>query len=211
MSVKLCFLGHSCFRAECGEFSVVLDPYAPGSVPGLGELHETADLVLCSHDHHDHNCREAVTISDDGRKNNPFRITAVASFHDDQNGALRGKNTITMLEAEGRKIVHFGDVGCMPGPLALEKLQNADVILLPVGGHYTVGPKEAKEIADAVNAKTIVPMHYRSDSFGFDVIGRVEDFLSLYDSCTYLHTDTLTVDDNTPAGVAVLDCKMAKA
>lgn len=203
MGIKLRWLGHSCFRVECEGFSIVLDPFAPGSVPGFEDIRETADLVLCSHEHGDHNYREGVTVRENGVEN-PFRITEIASCHDDQGGALRGKNTITVLEAQGKKLVHFGDVGCMPGPAALEKLRGADVILLPVGGHFTVGPAEAKAIVDAVEPKTVVPMHYRSESFGYDVIGPVEDFLALCGPVSKLDTDTLELGPDTPAGVVVL-------
>lgn len=204
MSVKLRWLGHSCFRVESGDFAVILDPFAPGSVPGYRDIHETADLVLCSHEHGDHNCREAVTVPEGKSKENPFTITAVASFHDDQQGTLRGKNTITVLEAQGVKLVHFGDVGCMPGPAALEKLRGADVILVPVGGHYTVGPEEAKAIADAVEAKTVIPMHYRSDKFGYDVIGPVEDYLNICGDWERVDSDTLELTPNMPRKTLVL-------
>ncbi len=205
MAVKIQWLGHSCFRVECGDFSIVLDPFAPGSVPGCADIRETADLVLCSHEHGDHNYRDGVTIREGG--NNPFRVTEIASYHDDQNGALRGKNTITVLEAEGVKLAHMGDIGCMPGPVVLEKLRGATAILLPVGGHYTVGPVEAKAIVDAVRPKTVIPMHYRSESFGFDVIGTVEDFLALCGPVTRLDSDTLEIGPDTPEGVVVLAYK----
>lgn len=202
MSVKIQWLGHSCFRVESGGFAVVLDPFAPGSVPGLREIHQTAGLVLCSHEHGDHNYWEGVTLVPG---ENPFTVTRLPSFHDDQRGALRGPNQITVLEAEGKKIVHFGDVGCMPDPEVMEKLRGADVILLPVGGHYTVGPSEAKAIADAAEPRTVIPMHYRSDRFGFDVIGPVEDFLALCDHYTRWESDTVEVDSRMPEGILVLN------
>lgn len=202
--IKLKWLGHSCFRVEFGDFAVILDPFAPGSVPGYRDIRETADLVLCSHDHHDHNCREAVTLRQPPREN-PFTVTTLSAFHDDQQGALRGKNTITVLEAGGVRVAHMGDIGHMPGELALEKLRGVDALLLPVGGHFTVGPREAKEIADAVNARVVVPMHYRSQAFGYDVIGPVEDFLKLCQDVAYLDTDELTITpDSPPREVAVL-------
>ncbi len=177
--IKLKWLGHSCFKVSRGDYSVVFDPFEPGSVPGLRDIHERADDVFCSHDHHDHNCREAVALPETPRPS-PFKVTTLSSFHDDQQGRLRGKNTITILEADGLRIAHMGDIGGMPSPIALEKLSGVDVMLLPVGGHYTVGPKEAKAIVDATGPKTVIPMHYRSDRFGFDVLGTVEDFCGLF-------------------------------
>lgn len=203
MAVTLRWLGHSCFRVEAEGFAVILDPFAPGSVPGCADLHETADLVLCSHDHGDHNCREAVALREGSRKN-PFTISTLSSFHDDQNGALRGKNTITILETEGVRVAHMGDIGCMPSQMALDRLHGVDALLLPVGGHYTVGPQEAKAIADAVEPRVTIPMHYRSDSFGYDVIGPVEDFLALCDAVTRCDSNTVEIVPGMPRQTLVL-------
>lgn len=203
MAVTLCWLGHSCFRVEAGGFAVVLDPFAPGSVPGCADLHETADLVLCSHDHRDHNCREAVALREASREN-PFTISTLSSFHDDQNGALRGKNTITILGAEGVRVAHMGDIGCMPSQMALDRLRGVDALLLPVGGHYTVSPREAKAIADAIEPRVTIPMHYRSDSFGYDVIGPVEDYLALCDTVTRCDTSTVEITPDMPCQTLVL-------
>lgn len=205
MSIKIKWLGHSCFAAECQNYKIVLDPFQPGSVPGLLPVQEEADLVLCSHEHFDHNYREGVKIPK-AAKDNPFRVTALSSYHDDQQGALRGKNTIFLLEAEGMKLVHFGDIGCMPGELVLEKLQGVDAVLIPVGGHYTVDAAGAKDILDRVRPRVIVPMHYRSEAFGFDVLGTLDSFTDLYDTVTVYDTNTLELTPDTPRQVAVLTC-----
>ena len=177
-SIQIQWLGHSCFRVECQGYAVVLDPFEPGSVPGLRDIQQTADQVLCSHQHHDHNYRAGVALRQDGPAN-PFTITALPSFHDGCGGAKRGPNTIHLLEAQGLRVAHLGDIGAMPAPDVVEQLQNLDAVLVPVGGFYTVGPKEAKEIVDALQARVVIPMHYRSDAFGFDVLAPVEDFLEL--------------------------------
>lgn len=89
MAIQLNWLGHSCFRVQAHGFTIVLDPFAPGSVPGYRDIDEKADLILCSHDHHDHNYREAVTLITP-QKENPFTITTLSSLQDDQEGAQRG-------------------------------------------------------------------------------------------------------------------------
>lgn len=205
LSIQLKWLGHSCFRAECGGFAVVLDPFAPGSVPGYRDIHEQADLVLCSHDHGDHNARDCVKLPEGEPKSNPFKITALSSFHDDQGGALRGKNTITLLEAGGVRVAHMGDIGCMPGGLILEKLQGVDAMLLPVGGHYTVGPREAKAIVDAARPRVVIPMHYRSERFGYSVIGPVEDFLALCGKVVYARSNRVEITSGMEPQTLVLD------
>lgn len=174
--MKITWLGHSCFRVECEGSTIVIDPFEPGSVPGCKEIHEEADLVLCSHSHHDHGYRDGVKLTGSPC---PIKVTALEGCHDDRQGALRGPNTIHILEGGGVKIAHFGDVGCMPEPQQLEALKGCDAIMLPVGGHYTVGPEEAKAIADAVEARVVIPMHYRSADFGFDVLGTLEDYLDI--------------------------------
>ena len=78
-SIQIQWLGHSCFRVECQGYAVVLDPFEPGSVPGLRDIQQTADQVLCSHQHHDHNYRAGVALRQDGPAN-PFTITALPSW-----------------------------------------------------------------------------------------------------------------------------------
>lgn len=207
MAITLKWLGHSCFRVECEDFSIVLDPFEPMSVPGLRAIEETADLVLCSHEHHDHNYRKAVALVDDNSKKNPFTITALNSFHDDEHGSQRGENIIHILEAQGLKVVHFGDIGCMPQPDQIDQLRGADAVMIPVGGHYTVGPQEAKAIVDAVAPKVVVPMHYRSDTFGFDVIGPLEDYLEICGRWVRYDSDTLEITPDSPRHTAVLTYK----
>lgn len=176
--MKLSWLGHSCFRVECEGYALVLDPYEPGSVPGCGDIHQEADGVLCSHSHHDHGYKEAVSLGGGG-KEPTIKVTELHSYHDGEQGALRGPNTIHILEGGGVKAAHMGDIGCMPTPEQLEALQGCDAVMMPIGGHYTVGPQEAKAIVDAIQPRVVIPMHYRSASFGFDVLGPLEDYLDI--------------------------------
>ena len=104
--MKLTLLGHSCFAVESGGYRVVLDPYYVESYP---PLHTSANEVLCSHHHRDHDFVEAVELTPRG--GSPFTVETVQAFHDDQGGALRGTNTIHVLAAEGLRVVHLGDLG----------------------------------------------------------------------------------------------------
>lgn len=104
--MKLTLLGHSCFAVESGGYRVVLDPYYVESYP---PLHTSANEVLCSHHHLDHDFVEAVELTPRG--GSPFTVETVQAFHDDQGGALRGTNTIHVLAAEGLRVVHLGDLG----------------------------------------------------------------------------------------------------
>ncbi|MCI5498399.1 MAG: MBL fold metallo-hydrolase [Clostridiales bacterium] len=198
--------GHACFSLTCRDFTVVLDPYADHYVRGLSPLRLAADLVLCSHTQHDdHNA--AGLVSPRTGHANPFRVTEIPTFHDPEGGRLRGKNTIHLLEAGKLRVAHFGDLGCPLTPAQAAELQNLDVALIPVGGVYTIGPQEAKELMDAIRPKVVVPMHYRMGEKGLPNVAEVEEFLSLAGDYIYYPGDTLLINEGTKSQIAVLSYK----
>ncbi len=200
--MTITWYGHSCYRIETSEGSAVLDPYAPGSVPGLSLPALTADLVLCSHGHRDHGYAGGVRLS--GKKPG-FTVRKLPSFHDDRGGSLRGENTIHVIKAEGLRIAHLGDLGHPLSEEQLAALGALDVLLIPVGGHYTIGPETAAAMAKAVGARITVPMHYRGAGFGYDVIGPVEDFTARMEKVRF--SDASSFDPAQEAdGVLVLRC-----
>lgn len=195
--------GHSCFTVSSDGYSIVFDPYAPGSVPGLPDLDLTADQVLCSHGHRDHTCPEAVRLTGSSR-NNPFSILKIDTWHDDQKGALRGENRIHILEAGGLRIAHMGDIGCMLSTPQLEQLKKLDAVLIPVGGYYTIDALQAKELVHLLSPRIVIPMHYRSDTFGYPVIGRLESYTRLCNDVVNYDSDTIVIDETTRPQTAVL-------
>lgn len=204
--ITLTWLGHSCFRAECAGDKLIIDPFAPGSVPGLEDIREEAHRVLCSHEHHDHNYREGVKLSE---REDGMEIHVYPSFHDGCQGAKRGPNKIFVLDDHSVRVAHMGDVGCMPAPEVLEALRGVDAMLIPVGGHYTVGPREAMEIVKAVEPRVVIPMHYRSPDFGFDVLGPVEDFLALCGNWRRAEGNSMEITPDTEPGTVVLQYRRA--
>ena len=194
--MKITWLGHSCFKVELNDYITIFDPTEDGYVPGLKPIKEEADLLILSHEHGDHNARSKVTLKGGlrdalpsieaeaphvmfGEKDCPYIITTIESYHDDQEGKLRGTNKITVLDSGDVRIAHFGDIGCMPEPEQLEELMDLDVALIPVGGFYTVSGEFASDIIRAISPKVVIPMHFRDDEmdFGFDVISTVDDFV----------------------------------
>lgn len=202
--MKLTWNGHACFTLETEQGSVVFDPYSPGSVPGFVLPELTADAVICSHGHGDHSYTEGVGLS--GKKPS-FRVSQIECFHDEVKGKKRGTNLITVIEAEGKRIAHFGDLGHQLSKNQLEELGSIDIAMLPVGGFYTIDAREAKRVCDAVSPKTVIPMHYRGESFGYDVLGTVEPFLALFDgkSITVLASNVWELPAELPEGVVVFE------
>lgn len=194
--------GHSCFSVTADNYTLVLDPFADGSVPGIGNIRPEANAVLCSHYHSDHGCTEVVTVTE--KENCPFKILKIDTYHDDAQGTKRGENRIHILEVDGIRIAHFGDLGCMLTPEQAELLKKADVLMIPVGGFYTIDAAQAKEIVSLLDPKVVIPMHYRSDTFGYPVIGRLEEFTKYYNNIVNYATDTLVIEENTKAQTAVL-------
>ena len=199
---ELVWHGHACFSLTCREFTVVFDPYKDNHVPGFGPLDLEADLVLCSHQHDDHNAAQLVRLRN-GREN-PFHITTLETFHDPEGGALRGLNTIPILESGGLRLAHFGDLGCALTPQQQEALTGLDVALVPVGGYYTIGPEEAKALMRELEPKIMVPMHYRLGDVGLPAVADLQEFLDLVGNYTDYPNNALTINPGTPPQVAVL-------
>lgn len=174
--MTITWLGHACFRLEQGDYSILIDPYE--GVEGYPDICAEANAVYCSHGHHDHNYTAGVTLLPS--REDPFTVTEVASFHDEKGGALRGSNTIRVFEAGGVRVCHLGDLG---HPLSTEQVSvigPVDVLLVPVGGFYTVGAEEAKAVVRQLNPRCAVPMHYRHAPYGLANVGGVERFLDLF-------------------------------
>ena len=180
------YIGHACFKVRDNEtgYSIIFDPYKPESVPGFGTIRDAASEVICSHEHFDHNYRDAVLV--EPKDETPFEITVIDTWHDPEKGALRGPNKIHIItdRKTGEKLIHYGDIGEVMDDLLTEEnlalLKDADVALIPVGGVYTYDADEALELIARTNPKITVPMHFRTDTgmFGFDNIGSIENFLN---------------------------------
>lgn len=200
--MTITWLGHSCFMLEANGFRVLLDPYK--GVRGLPDIETEADAVYCSHGHFDHAWTENVRLTTG--KDNPFTVKEIPTFHDDQGGALRGTNTVRTFTADGVTVAHLGDLGHQLSDVQLADIGHCDAILIPVGGFYTIDAAAAKAVADAIGASVVIPMHYRKGPVGFDVLGTVEGFASLYpqEQVKAYSTNTLTLTKATPPQVAAL-------
>lgn len=200
--MKLIYIGHSCFRVESEGYSVILDPYQDGSVPGYRPVREEADQVLCSHGHRDHGAAECVTLHRGGTS--PFTVEALPSWHDDRQGALRGENTIHILDDGRCRIAHLGDLGCDLTAEQKDRLRGLTALLLPVGGYYTIDAVQASRLADELAPTVVIPMHYCGEGFGYDVIGPVNAFTDLRGDVTAYPGSVLELTPGTAKQTAVL-------
>ncbi len=202
--MRITWLGHSCFKIEDGGPTIILDPYKDGSVAGYRDIREKADLVLCTHEHGDHSGRETVEITGNSAEN--VKVTKIDTYHDHHHGKHRGRNTIYILETGGYRIAHLGDLGCHPSGDQMAMLKNLDLLLIPVGGHFTIDAREAADLVKELAPATAVPMHYRDDEkgFGYDVIGTVDEFTGRMGSAAVLNTSVLLMEDRPKERVAVL-------
>jgi len=193
--------GQSAFRLAAGGSTVAIDPFGDMSAlagrglrfdyPPIAGL--TADLLLVTHEHADHNAVEVVggdpvvLRSTAGTLESPLGpVLAVASEHDEQAGTQRGPNTIFCLRLGGLRVCHFGDFG----QRGLREEQAAaigevDLLILPVGGGPTIGAEAAAEIVDRLRPRWAVPMHYRTPRTGF--LEPPDAFLARFGQVERLH------------------------
>ena len=165
--MKIKYLGHSCFQLiSASGTSVIADPYTKvGYELPQGLI---ADAVTASHAHFDHNYTQAIQteriISALGAYQvGDIQIAGTHSWHDEKSGALRGKNIIFKYLIDGIEVCHLGDLGEDISQELIERIGFADVLLLPVGGKYTINAEQAKALADGVRAKIVIPMHFKGD------------------------------------------------
>jgi L-ascorbate metabolism protein UlaG (beta-lactamase superfamily) len=175
--------GHSCFyisakkkRKSREKVSILTDPFDEST--GLKLYKQNVDIVLISHDHSDHNNLDAVddkafVIDGPGEYEveNTF-IRGVFSYHDNSKGEERGANTIYIIESEGINVCHLGDLGQKElTDSQLKEIGEVDVLLIPIGGEYTLNSKMASKIISQLEPKAVIPMHYKIPGLSLDLDG----------------------------------------
>ncbi|MBC7194960.1 MAG: MBL fold metallo-hydrolase, partial [Caldisericia bacterium] len=179
--MKINFIGHACFLIEIGGLKIMTDPFDK-SVPYDFPEGEDVDVVTVSHDHFDHNATNRVKIRKEVLKDptdktiGNVKFKSKSFFHDEEMGKRRGKNAIFLIEGEGFRILHLGDLGHVPQEKDLEEFKNIDILLIPVGGYFTIDSKKADELIKILNPKVIIPMHYKTKKLDFP-ISSVDEFL----------------------------------
>lgn len=192
--MKLKWYGHSCFLLTAANGTKILvDPYDASTGRELKDIE--CDAVVSTHDHFDHNYFQAASGNPVLLKETEFRnvngvvISAVESYHDKNFGKDRGKNYIRIFETDGIRVVHLGDLGEPPSKELTESIGKADVLLIPVGGKFTIDASEAVETAERIQPRILIPMHYNMEFLSF-TLGSLEDFLEKAEDWEQFKTGT---------------------
>jgi len=178
-------IGHAEFLIELENgMRIVTDPYDASC--GYPVENIRADVVLVSHGHHDHNAVENVSgaeqiITSPGRYELDGGVTVIAveADHDEAGGTKRGKTLLFCLEAEGIRVMHMGDLGHIPTQEQCDALGKADVLMIPVGGFYTIDAPTAVQVAMKLDARVVLPMHYKTRANADWPIAGVESYTQL--------------------------------
>lgn len=218
--VTLEWYGHSCFLLTLKNGAkILMDPYDTTRLP-YSLPKESVDLTFSTHDHFDHNAVKAVpakyilradgreakfygslsgtAASTDGSVQVDLRgakatCMTIPSFHDDHKGSMRGANGIIRFTVEGLTFVHLGDLGDTLSAEQINKLKPVDVLLVPVGGYYTIDAAKAQKVVQALSPKVVIPMHYKTDILGDSFpISTVDAFLEGYQHINRLSGSTAT-------------------
>lgn len=165
--MEISWLGHACFRIKGAQSAVITDPYSPDLGYSLGK--PTARIVTVSHQHPGHSYVQGVggeprlVIEPGEYEIGGILIMGTATFHDEEQGQKRGKNTVYLMEVDEVSICHLGDLGHVLTTEQVEEIDNVDVLLLPVGGVSTINASIAAEVVRQLEPKVVVPMHYKTE------------------------------------------------
>ncbi|MCR4783438.1 MAG: MBL fold metallo-hydrolase [bacterium] len=216
------YLGHSCFYIKTAKkTSIILDPYAdlvPYQFPSID-----ADVVVMSHEHRDHNAAYRVGGNPDiikptssyamenelniARTKEHLTFYGVPTKHDNYNGRRRGPNTVWHFYLEGVHFVHLGDLGHILTDAQIGQIGKADVLFLPIGGNYTIGPAEAGLVVNQLQPNIVLPMHFKTDkiaALGF-CSNTLDEFLLRADKVEDMGSMTIDVAQETlPAKTTVM-------
>jgi L-ascorbate metabolism protein UlaG (beta-lactamase superfamily) len=181
--MKTKWLGHACFLITSeGGLRVITDPYAVGGGINYSPIEETADVVVVSHDHSDHNNVAAVqgkpeVIKGPGtRTAKGIQFRGIAASHDTSHGTQRGPNTIFCFTIDGLRLCHLGDLGHVLSQAQVAEIGAVDILFAPVGGFFTIDATTASHVCDQLKPKVVIPMHFKTPKCGYAIAG-VEDFV----------------------------------
>ena len=181
--MKITWLGHAAFLLETQGLKIVTDPYDHNDDRiGYGPITTPVNIVTISHDHADHNYAKDLrgnpqTVKGSGTSEvKGIAFTGVETHHDPTTGSQRGDNTIFVIRAEGMNLCHVADLGHTLSRDKIEAIGPVDILLIPVGGFYTLDAAEATKVMEDLNPTLVIPMHFKTEALDFPITG-VDEFL----------------------------------
>jgi len=196
--MRIKFIGHSCFLIEINGVKIITDPFDE-SIPYKFPEKEEVDIVTVSHEHSDHNATHRVKVRKEILRHpvdktiDGVKFLSKSFFHDEEGGRRRGKNTIFLIEGENLKLVHLGDLGHIPDEKEIEIFKNPDILMIPVGGYFTIDSEKADKVISILNPKVTIPMHYKTGRLDYP-ISTVDDFLKNKENVHRLETFEVEID-----------------
>jgi len=187
--MKIKWNGHASFTITADDGTVlVTDPYDPSGYDGAltyDVVDDKADGALISHDHADHNNVNGLSGSPDILKGSgnikDISVKGINTFHDESRGSERGSNIVFVFKVDGINICFMGDLGHQLSDEQIKEAGKVDLLLVPVGGTFTVDAEGASNLIDAVKPRLVIPMHYKTSKCNFP-IGELDSFLDLMSS-----------------------------
>jgi L-ascorbate metabolism protein UlaG (beta-lactamase superfamily) len=216
--MKIKWYGHAAFLLISKDgLKVITDPYESGAFGGAlsyGVIPDEADVVTVSHDHADHYTSplkgKPHIINKEGKVTvKGIEFIAIPTFHDPSKGKERGKNLLICFIIDGIKVCHCGDLGHRLNKNELNQVGRVDLLLIPVGGFYTLEPPDAIKVCQDINPRLIIPMHYKTEKCNFPIVG-VEEFLKSWKEIKRMKSSELELETTElPSKTEVITLKYA--
>ncbi len=183
--MKVKWYGHSSFLIVSDKGTkIITDPYEPGGYGGAigyGKIPDEADIVLVSHDHADHNYvkgvpgKPSVIQGVGSHRSHDIEFRGIAAFHDGKKGSERGQNTIFCFLLDDIRVCHLGDLGHIPSEQEAKGIGPIDLLMMPVGGVYTIDASEATKTLEILKPRVVIPMHFKTPQCGFP-LAQIDEF-----------------------------------
>jgi L-ascorbate metabolism protein UlaG (beta-lactamase superfamily) len=212
--MKIKWLAHAAFliTADSGT-RILTDPYETNDTVKHGVIKESADIVTTSHDHGDHNNVAAVRgnpqVVRGSTESKGIKIRGIPTAHDDTGGSQRGKNTVFCFEVDGIKVCHAGDLGHLLTAEQVKAIGPVDVLMVPVGGFFTIDARSATKVCEQLKPRVIIPMHFKTDKIKLPIAG-VEEFLRGKNNVTRVNGSEIELQaGKLPAGTQIMLLKQS--
>ena len=211
MKIKWC--GHATFLiTSAAGAKIVTDPYEPGGYDGAlsyGSIPDKIDIAVVSHDHSDHNYIQGLkgkpqVVKDTGiHLISGIEFRGVPTYHDTSKGKERGESTIFCFSVDNVRLCHLGDLGHPLSSKEIAEIGEVDVLMIPVGGFYTIDARGATEVMNSLKPRLVIPMHFKTEKCGFPIT-TVDDFISNKTNVKKLDTSEIEITkDNLPASTEI--------